>query len=302
MKKGLIFGIIALVVVAIGVLVVIRVIQKGEQEEQITEEIPSVLAVKAMRVDVERTLVFYGTLEPKNMVFVFPDAPGKVVRFYVTEGSGVAKGTLVAEVDRDVAGMDFQLLPVKSPTWGVVASIMVDPGMSVAPQTSIASIYTVNDLILPLSVGEKDFPLVSKGQEVKAEFDSFPDEVFTGNVTKIYPTLNPLSHTVRVDVRLDDPDRKLRSGMFGRLEVNVGSFYDLLVVPKEALIVEGEETFVKVVQDGIYKEVPVAVGESFDAKVEIVSGLMEGQLVVIRSAEGLEPGTEVMVQEREWDK
>jgi len=301
MKKGLIFGIIALVVVAIGVLVVIRVIQKGDQEE-ITEEIPSVLAVEAMRVDVERTLVFYGTLEPKNMVYVFPDAPGKVVRFYVSEGSGVAKGTLVAEVDRDVAGMDFQLMPVKSPTWGVVASIMVDPGMSVAPQTPIASIYTVNDLILPLSVGEKDFPLVSKGQEVQAEFDSFPDEVFTGKVTKIYPTLNPLSHTVRVDVRLDDPDRKLRSGMFGRIELTVGEYYDLLVIPNEALVKEGEGTFVKVVQDGIYKEVPVVVGDRFDAKVEILSGVAEGQLVVIRSAEGLEPGTEVMVQEREWDK
>jgi multidrug efflux pump subunit AcrA (membrane-fusion protein) len=288
-------------VAVVALIVVWRVIAFVNRDKDLAEDTtPVVLASPARVTPYEESLVFYGTLEPRDQVMVFPDAPGKVISFAVREGTAVGKGTTIATVDRAIAGLDYKPLVVASPAYGVVAEVLVDPGMQVAPSTPMAKIYRTKDLILPLDVGEKDFPKIEVGQKVKITFATFPDEVFEGEVKRIFPALDPLSHMVRAEVTINDAERELRAGMFARADISVGYREEVLFVPREAVSREGEETFVWGLDGGKLARRPVCVGAVCGDAVEIKEGLKEGDLVVVRGGEGLGDGVAVHVEERGW--
>jgi len=172
-------------------------------------------------------------------------------------------------------------LAIIAPCDGRLASIDVEKGAAVTDGTKVMSIVeTGAGMQLILKIDELDIPLVQKGQPVTISVDALPDVTLTGSVLKIAPLGNTETSVTRYDVYVQlegEIDPRVLGGMNVSGEILVSSEQSALMVSGEALIGDGGKWYVQL-QSGEMRE--VELGVTTDSRVQIVSGLSEGDIVV----------------------
>jgi len=184
-----------------------------------------------------------------------------------------------------------------SPVSGVVTARNYDPG-DVAMQLPILSIENINPVKVMVNVSETYWSRVVKGMPVEVQADALGSETFSGKVSIIYPTIDPVSHTFPVEITVPNADLRLRPGMFARVKMNFGTRERPLLSDKAVLKQVGSnDRYVFVVKDGVAFYTLVQLGVRINDKYEIVSGLNDGDRVIVEGNRGLIDGTEVEVVE-----
>ncbi len=146
-------------------------------------------------------------------------------------------------------------------------------------------------LRISADVDEEDIPLVKVGQKVLIRSDAFLGRVFDGSVVEITPKGDPVARSYRVRIELPS-DTALMIGMTAETNIVTAEKQDALQVPASA--VTGSSVWV--VRDGKLESVAVQIGIKGRERVEAVSGLNEGDMVVIDPPKGLQPGEAVSVR------
>jgi Cu(I)/Ag(I) efflux system membrane fusion protein len=109
-----------------------------------------------------------------------------------------------------------------------------------------------------------------------------PGRVWEGRVDYLYPELDPKTRTLRVRLVVENPDLELKPNMFADVVIYGGPKHEVLKIPAEALIVTGERaTVVKALAEGRFQPVDVVTGMERGGEVEILSGLEEGDRIVL---------------------
>lgn len=122
---------------------------------------------------------------------------------------------------------------------------------------------------------------VREGDAVSMYLDYLPGRTWSGTVDYIYPSLNTQTRTARVRVRFDNPDGYLRPGMFAQMTIATQPAREALLIPREALIRTGSQSRVVLAKgDGRFKSIAVEVGRIGENRVEILSGLNDGDQLV----------------------
>lgn len=184
-----------------------------------------------------------------------------------------------------------------SPISGVVTARNYDPG-DVAGQKPILTIESINPVKVMVNVSESYYSRVVKGMPVEVQADALGSETFSGKVSIIYPTIDPVSHTFPVEITVPNVDQRLRPGMFARVKMNFGTRERPLVSDKAVLKQVGSnDRYVFVEKDGVAVYTLVQLGVRLNDKYEIVSGLKEGDRVIVEGNTGLIDGAEVEVVE-----
>lgn len=184
-----------------------------------------------------------------------------------------------------------------SPISGVVTARNYDPG-DVAMQLPILTIENINPVKVMVNVSETYWSRVVKGMPVEVQADALGSETFSGKVSIIYPTIDPVSHTFPVEITVPNADLRLRPGMFARVKMNFGTRERPLLSDKAVLKQVGSnDRYVFVVKDGVAIYTLVQLGVRINDKYEIVSGLNDGDRVIVEGNRGLIDGTEVEVVE-----
>ena len=180
-----------------------------------------------------------------------------------------------------------------SPMSGVVTVKNNDPGdyTSGAPIRVIEQMQPVKVVV---SVNESDFPRIKKGQKVDVNLDVYGDEVFTGTVYLIHPTIDSETRTFQVEVTLPNSDNRVRSGMFARVIFNFGAKKNV-VVPDMAVVKQtgSGNRYVYVYNDGKVSFNKVELGQRLGDSYELISGVPSGSDVVISGQSRLNDGMEV---------
>jgi len=137
---------------------------------------------------------------------------------------------------------------------------------------------------------------MSKGMSVDITLDAYDDEVFTGKVTTVYPTVDATTHTFPVEITINNQAQKVRPGMFARVTVNYGD-QQHVVVPDAAVVkqIGAGDRYVYVYKNGKVSYNKVEIGRHIDTTYEILSGVNEGDQVVIAGQTKLANGKEVEV-------
>nr|WKN35715.1 HlyD family efflux transporter periplasmic adaptor subunit [Tunicatimonas sp. TK19036] len=167
---------------------------------------------------------------------------------------------------------------LKSFVDGIVYDIYRKPGGLITPTQPVALIGT-GDLIAKLSVDEDDLDKVYEGQKVLITFDAYGDQVFPARITKIYPLLNQVEQSFRVDAEFED---KLPVGIYGlNLEANIVVTEDkeVMVLPRTALL-KGDSVWVMREDEEV--KVPVQTGIADDQWIEITKGLDANTTVILK--------------------
>jgi membrane fusion protein, copper/silver efflux system len=173
-------------------------------------------------------------------------------------------------------------VPWPAPQDGEIVERAVVNGMRAAPGDVLFRIVDHDVVWVMADVAERDLSLVAVGQKVAVRPRAFPDRVFNGEVSLIYPHLNPETRTERLRIELQNPDGLLRPDMYADVEIATGTEAPVLTVSDGAVIDSGARQVVLLDKgDGRFEPRPVKIGRHGDGFVEIREGAAEGDKVVV---------------------
>ncbi len=188
---------------------------------------------------------------------------------------------------------------IVAPFDGVVAMVMAEegdiiPSPSMVP-TTILQMINSEYLELVIEIDEIDIPLLELGQEAAVNVDAMPDKEFIGHITAIYPVPTEVGGVVLYQVKIDlDTEREsgIKVGMSASADIMVEKRENVLMVPGRAISRNDQgQTIVKVMEGDKEQERVVVVGLDDGLRTEIVSGVIEGETVVVevkvRSTSGM---------------
>lgn len=186
---------------------------------------------------------------------------------------------------------------LSSPIDGIVTARNYDKG-DMYSGLPILVVEQISPVKLKINVSESYFTKVKKGMPVEIKFDVYGNEVFTGEVTLVYPTIDANTRTFPVELQIKNTDNRVRPGMFARVTINFGSL-NHIVVPDRAVVKQagsGERYIYTLNNDNTVTMKKVELGRLIDASYEITSGLNDGDKVVIAGQSNLMNGIEVEVE------
>jgi Cu(I)/Ag(I) efflux system membrane fusion protein len=159
---------------------------------------------------------------------------------------------------------------------------MAREGMYVTPGSEMFTIADLTDVWVMVDVFEHQLAWVAPGKEAEIRVPAYPGRTWEGVVDYLYPDLDPKTRTLRVRLVFPNPQRDLKPNMFADVAIDGGSKKDVLKIPREALIVTGErQSVVKALGEGRFQPVDVVTGMQTGGQVEILSGLDEGDEIVV---------------------
>ncbi len=180
----------------------------------------------------------------------------------------------------DASGTRFE---IRSPICGTIIEKHLTLGESVNVDTNIFTIADLSTVWVDLNVYQKDLGYVHKGQTVIIDAGHGIPEVM-GKISWVSPRVDENTRTAKARIILKNIDGKLRPGLFVTGQVAVGQSVAPLVVNSDAIQTFENKTVVFVKTEKGFKPVPVVTGRRFGKKVEILSGLSQGQAYVSKGA------------------
>jgi membrane fusion protein (multidrug efflux system) len=188
---------------------------------------------------------------------------------------------------------------IRAPINGVVAERMIKVGNMVPQHQPCFHVTDFDPLLAILHVPEKDLSKLKKNQRALLEVDALPGEKFSGAILRISPVVDPQTSTFKVTVAVMDPGEKLKPGMFARVRIAYDVHSDTLLVPKDAVLTEGNESVVFVVdpKDHVAHRKVVETGYVNTTHMEITKGVNAGDTVVQTGIGGLKDGSRVEILE-----
>lgn len=185
---------------------------------------------------------------------------------------------------------------IRSPIAGVVTQKQVEAGDVVSPQARLFTVAEVATLVVRAGVSEMDVGTLAPGQKVAITMDAYPGREFSGRIRRIFPSADPQTRLVPVEVMLEgDAVRAARPGFLARARFALGQQDGVLLLPASAIVGEAGSEAVFLYANGTVQRHAVETGLTSQGKVQIVSGLNEGDVVVSTGNHNLRDGAEVRV-------
>lgn len=208
-----------------------------------------------------------------------------------------AKNAL-ASAERTLRNMQENTV-LTSPISGVVTARNYDPG-DMTGTLPILTVARTKPVKIVINVSESDLSKVKKGMPAIITFDTYGDEIFNGTVTMVSPTVDQASRTFGVEVTLANADGKVLPGMFGRVELSLGTARRV-VVPDKAVVKQpgsGNQYVYVYNQDGTVSYNQVQLGQRLGDSYELLSGVEPGSTVVVSGQSKLSNGMKVTVADK----
>ncbi|MCC6787824.1 MAG: efflux RND transporter periplasmic adaptor subunit [Hyphomonadaceae bacterium] len=187
--------------------------------------------------------------------------------------------SLIERVERE--GRPRPVTTITAPVAGAITALDIRPGMTVMQGAPLATINAMSPVWLIVSLPQADSSVAEPGARVAARIPAYPGESFAGRVETVLPSADAATRTLEVRIALANPTMRLRPGMTAEVELAPARAETALMVPAEAVIQTGRRTVVIVALDGNrYAPTEVELGRRAGDRIEIRSGLSEGQRVV----------------------
>ncbi|PKM82445.1 MAG: hypothetical protein CVU89_05420 [Firmicutes bacterium HGW-Firmicutes-14] len=183
---------------------------------------------------------------------------------------------------------------ITSPFDGEVATRSIDPG-EMAGAVPVMSVVNIDKVFIEGTVAESDIALVEEGQEVTVRVDA-AGGVFQGVIKTLSPVADPNTKGYPVRVEVNNPDRKLKPGMFAEIQLTMKQKENTVVIRKEALVTRGSDKILYVVKGNAVEERIVETGIEAEDRIEIVKGLAAGEKFVIEGQHSLYDKAEITVK------
>lgn len=311
---------------------------------------PELVRVETLQKQViNRDMEFSTSLVANEEVNIAPASPGKIEKIFVSVGSRVKQGQLVAQMDPtqlnttriqfanlksdmqrlealrqagtvsqqtyDQTKVQYDLtkenlafleknVNLRATISGIISAKNFENGelysgspSAATGKAAIVTLVQINPLKANLFVPESFLPQLKQGSKVSVKCDTYPDQNFSAQIARIYPTVDAATRSVQVELKVNNAGEKLKPGMFCRSTIDFGKA-EALVVPSQAVLrMQGSnERYVFLENNGKAKRIVVALGKRFDDQTEIISNqLKEGDKLIVTGQNRLIDGVAVTV-------
>ena len=294
----------------------------SDKDTSVVEAIP-VKVQKLEKENIARTLDYTANLQADEQVYYAPAATGRIEKIYVEVGdrtnlqqaevqlknleteynrakmlnetqsiSKQAYDAAVTQYEVAKSNVDFlkENTRMLAPFNGVVTGKYFENGevytraaFGGASKPSSIAIETINHLKAYVNLSEQYFLSVKKGTKVELKSSLYPDRIFEGQVSIVYPTIDPASRTFTVEVKIPNDDEALRPGMYGTINFFIGNTEPVVVPAIAVLKLQGaNDRYVFINKDGKAKRVSVNLGKRFEDKIELISDeIQEGDELIV---------------------
>lgn len=203
-----------------------------------------------------------------------------------------------AEAGVAVAKKNLEDTIMKAPFSCLITARYVDEGVQVytAPKTDILKLTDICRVKVEVPVSERDFLRVRIGTPAEIKLDALPGEIFQGGVTRITPEIDPISRNFNAQVEIPNPNLRLKSGMFATICLLVGQ-EEVLAISRDILITDlvTGVSYAFVVEGDQAVRRRLTLGERGGLLIEVLEGLKEGENLVIKGQNRLQPGSRVKI-------
>ncbi len=201
----------------------------------------------------------------------------------------------VKKAEANVAAAQARLADytIKAPFTGRLGTRRVSNGALVSPGTNITTLDDLSFVKLDFSVPETFLATLREGLDIEAVTPAYPSEVFKGRVTSIDTRVDPMTRSVAIRAEIQNDDQRLRPGMLMVVDL-IKDRRESLMIAEESLVPFENQQFVFVVQDDdTVVRIPVTIGRRRPGSVEVLEGLVMGDLVVTEGNTALVDGANV---------
>ncbi|CAM3590835.1 efflux RND transporter periplasmic adaptor subunit [Vibrio aquimaris] len=218
-------------------------------------------------------------------------AQEELLNAYQTKRKGMIKAaterlvTLGVDVEqvKQIAsrGKASHTIEVKAPADGVIASLSIREGGYLSPAQAVISAGPLDDVWVDAEVFERQSQWIKQGSQAAMTLDALPGGEWKGEVDYVYPILDPSTRTLRVRLRFPNPKGELKPNMFANVTLKPVTSEKVLTIPRNSVIQSGGMTRVVLAQGkGKYRSARIETGREAADKVEVISGLTQGERIV----------------------
>lgn len=202
-----------------------------------------------------------------------------------------------AEAQVDLARVNLRRTEIRAPFDGTVGARYVSEGARVDTDSELAVLETTDRLKLEFSLPESAQVLARTELPVRLKVAAYPDENFSGEVYFISPSLDPTTRRLSLLAWVANADKRLRSGMFARVSLEIRFIEAAVVAIESAVFFAPDGAFVwKIYEDGRAERMRVELGPRDGAEVVVESGLSAGDLIVVSGTHRLSSGAALDVR------
>jgi len=259
------------------------------------DEKPVVFVEKAQKNEIFDLLTYPARLVPKINATVLSDTDGVVTSVNAIIGKRVSKNEILLVVKNVDPVFEFAPVRVKAPVKGVVSEIKVTIGSRVVKGQKLAAIVNPSAIKILIEVAALDLRAIKNGLVGELEITG-TEEKIPVRVLGVSPFVDPATGTATAELAMTSKS-DVPPGLVGKVHFKVRE-HDGFQFPTDALVYRGKDTFLRIINDNKASLTPVTVGRTRRGIVEIVKGLKENSVVVVRTNKFISDGEEVTVEKK----
>ncbi len=271
--------------------------QTGGRIQKLNVEVGDFVSAGQVLAEMDRVQLDQAALQLKNN-----ETELARVKQLFAEG-GISRSDYEAlELSYNVAKSSYDNLLentiLRAPVSGVVSARNYDRGDLYAMGQPIYTVQQITPVKLLVPISETDYTRVKRGDKVSLTADALPGKSYTGTIIRLYPTMDPSTHTFNAEVSVANAMRELRPGMYARVTVDFGA-RENVVLPDVAVLKQqgsGQRNVFVLKSDGTVELRNVTAGLHFGTNVEILSGVEAGEQVLTGGHTNLKAGDKVEVK------
>ncbi len=188
----------------------------------------------------------------------------------------------------NLASLSVRHTTVTAPISGVISERLIKVGNMVQTNQSTFRITDFNPLLAVMHVPERDLDKFSRNQKAELTVDAISGTSFTGRIKRISPVVDPLTGTFKVTVEIRDRSRRLKPGMFGRVNIVFDTREDAILIPKQAVVSEDGGTSVyEVVGDTLALRRDVEIGYQDERNAELMTPELVNKVLIVTGQNNL---------------
>ncbi len=195
----------------------------------------------------------------------------------------------------DLAALELGYTEIRAPIDGVISERFIKVGNTIDVNAPTFQVTSLEPLISYLHVPEREYRRIDSGQDASILVDALAGEEFAAIVSRVSPVVDPGTGTFKISIEVSDPSRRLKPGMFGRVNIVYDMHEDAMQIPRSAVVEEAGEATVYVVSEGIAERRVIRTGYTEGSQIEVLEGLVDSEIFVVVGQTTLKNGSKVSI-------
>jgi len=201
-----------------------------------------------------------------------------------------------ATTDYENARIQLAKMDVIAPFRGAIVDLpQITNGTRATSNTAVVTLMDYSKLLMEINLPEKTIATIKVGQEVSITNYTLPKDTLKAKINELSPVVSTETRTFKGKLLIENPDLKLRPGMFVKADIEIARRDSAIVIPKEIILSGNRGKTIYIVEKGAARDRIITTGLENETMVEVVEGLKKNERVVSKGFETLRSGSKVKI-------